>query len=543
MGNRRKKRGVLTIFVSLLLTGVLGFVGTVTEAVRIMGARMQAQVASDCATDSLLSEYDALLLENYYLFFRNGLDGEEVFLQENMAEDMKSYMEKMLSPQSAHGLLSHSDFWKLQTGNCIVQEYTLATDHDCEEYRKQAADSVKTIIGEELLGKLKEWESNPVNVTWLEQSLEDREKKNKEQTAQVVEDSLNTSSEDQNQQEGNGEDGGQGEENLYQEQKAQKMQETVDSVENDTKVNERDNPIAIIKEIKEKGILQLVLPENLELSEKTISKDNLVSSRSLQKGNGSSQKSTAMDALEQKLLFHEYICRTFSCALEQKQRKLEKGSVLDYELEYMIVGKDSDVENLKAVVHDLLLMREAVNYGYLLTDQVKQLQAETLAVAITGSLGVVALTTVVKHGILLAWAYGESIMDVRQLLAGGSLTLVKTQDQWQLGLENFASVTRGEAEKKETENGLSYMDYLRLLLFATNEKTLTLRSLDMIEQTMGKQYPWVEYRMDGMVGSFVIRTTCQIAPLFYGLWPATVRKELGGWDAVPKGQYRKEFRE
>lgn len=543
MGNRRKKRGVLTVFVSLLLTGVLGFIGTVTEAVRIMGARMQAQTASDCAADSLLSEYDAMLLENYYLFFRNGLDGEEVFLQENMAEDMKAYMEKNLSPQSAHGLLKHSDFWKLETGNCVVQEYTLATDSDCEEYRKQAADSVKSIIGEELLGKLKDWESNPVNVSELEQSLEDREKENQEQTAQVVEDSLHSFTEEEKAQESGREEESQEEEILYQDQKAQKMQETVDSVENDTRVNDRDNPIAIIKEIKKKGILQLVLPEDMELSEKIISKENLLSLRTLQKGNGSSQKATAMDALEQKLLFHEYICRTFSCALEQQQRKLEKGSALDYEMEYMIAGKDSDEENLKAVVHDLLLMREAVNYGYLLTDKVKQLQAETLAVAITGSLGVVALTTVVKHGILLAWAYGESIMDVRQLLAGGSLTLVKTQDQWQLGLENFASVTTGVEEKKETENGLSYIDYLRLLLFATNEKTLTLRSLDMIEQTMGKQFPWVEYRMDGMVGAFVIRTTCQIKPLFYGLWPATVRKELGRWDAVSKGQYRKEFQE
>lgn len=134
-------------------------------------------------------------------------------------------------------------------------------------------------------------------------------------------------------------------------------------------------------------------------------------------------------------------------------------------------------------------------------------------------------------------------MDVRQLLAGGSLTLVKTQDQWQLGLENFASVTRGMAEKRETENGLFYKDYLRLLLFATNEKTLTLRSLDMIEETMGKQFPRMEYRMDGMVGSFVIRTTCQIEPLFYALWPTTVRKELGSFETVSAGQYRKELRE
>lgn len=555
-----RKRGVITVFVSLLLVAVLSFVGTVTEAVRIFGARMQAQIIADCGIDSLLSQYDALLMENYHLFFMNGMEGEDVFLQENFAAGMKEYMSYNLSPQSAHSLLTHSDFWQLSIEDCLVKEYALATDNGCAAYRKQAADSVKGVIGAELLGQLKDWEGDPVDVSQLEASLEEREKENEEQLQQVKEDAIasknvaktgeeasETAGEETSNEENTTADEGNvtaDEENVTADEesvKAKQVQQAVDSVENDTKVNDEDNPIAIIKEIKEKGILQLVMPKDMEISEKEISTDNLVSKRSLNVGNMMASSNSTLENIEEKLLFHEYLMHTFSNALEEKESTLPKGRALSYELEYLIAGKDSDIENLKSVVHSLLLIREAVNYGYLLTDTVKQLQAETLAVAITSAVGMVALTTVVKHGILLAWAYGESIMDVRQLMAGGSISFVKTAENWQLALENFGSFVEESDNQGEKQAGeLSYVDYLRILLFAENEQKLTLRSLDLIEQSMRKQPGRSDYMADALVAGLVMETTFQTNPVFYSLWPMHLRKEIGSYAAVSKGQYMME---
>ncbi len=556
---KKGKRGVITVFVSLLLVGVLSFVGTVMEAVRILGARMQAQVASDCGVDSLLSEYDLLLMENYHLFILNGMEGEDVFLQENLAARMKGYMSYNLSPKSAHSLLTHSDFWKLTIEECLVKEYALATDNDCSAYRKQAADSVKGLIGADLFEQLKDWEINPINVSKLEQSLEERERENKEQLQKVKEENTpeagNASGTNIGEQisapsgEIGGSSAGVSQEgatasaediNQNEATKIEKVQQAVDSVENDTKVNDKDNPIAIIKEIKEKGILQFVMPKDMELSEKKISTEDFVSKRTLNKGNAEDSESTTLDKLEEKVLFHEYLLRTFSCALEQQSSGLKNGRALSYELEYMIAGKDSDIDNLKSVVHQLLLMREAVNYGYLITDSEKQIQAEMLAVAITGTVGMVALTKVVKHGILLAWAYGESIMDVRQLMEGGEVALVKTANQWQLDLENFASLTEKGNDKGEKQiGGLSYQDYLRILLLAENEQELTLRSLDMIELTMRKQPGRSDYMMDFLVGDIVITTEFHIAPLFYSVWPGRKEESLGTYEAISKGRYMK----
>lgn len=524
-----RKCGAITVFVSLLLVGVLSLVSTITEAVRILGARMQMQIIADCGVDSLLSEYDPLLMENYSLFFLNGMEGESVFLQENLVADMKEYMSYNLSPQSAHSLLTHSDFWQLSVKECVVKEYKLATDNGCSAYRSQAADSMKGVVGEELLKQLRAWEKAPVNVTQLENALEEREKENKEQLQQVKKEALEKETTT-----------GQGADLEIKNKTQENLQQAVDSVENDTKVRDKDNPIAIIKSLKEKGILQFVMPKEAKLSEKEISTDDLLSKRSLNTGNVRSSENTILEGMEEKVLFHEYLLHSFSCALEEEKSTMPGGRALAYELEYIIAGKDSDVENLKAVVHRLLLIREAINYGYLLTDTVKQLQAETLAVAITGAVGMVALTTVVKHGVLLAWAYGESIMDVRQLMAGGSISLVKTEDTWQLALENFDAFIQESSEKIEQEGGLSYEDYLRILLFAEKEQSLTLRSLDMIELTMRRQKGRTDYMMDGLVGELVMETTFQTSPLFLGLWPIKLRDALGSYVAVSKGQYMKE---
>ena len=46
----------------------------------------------------------------------------------------------------------------------------------------------------------------------------------------------------------------------------------------------------------------------------------------------------------------------------------EKETALSYELEYLLCGKESDEKNLKATVNKLLLLREGVNFVYILAD-------------------------------------------------------------------------------------------------------------------------------------------------------------------------------
>ena len=134
----------------------------------------------------------------------------------------------------------------------------------------------------------------------------------------------------------------------------------------------------------------------------------------------------------------------------------------------------------------ILKIRMAANYVYLLSDTVKQAEAEAMALSLCSLLTAPGITVVVKHAILLAWAYGESIVDVRVLLKGNKVPVVKTAETWQLQLANLVKLGTDEEVMGEldTTTGLGYQDYLKGLLFLKDEKTLSMRSLDLIESNL-----------------------------------------------------------
>ena len=105
---------------------------------------------------------------------------------------------------------------------------------------------------------------------------------------------------------------------------------------------------------------------------------------------------------------------------------------MDYELEYILAGKESDKENLESVVKKLLLLRFVPNYAYIQTDSAMKAEAEAAAATLCTLLAVPPITEAAAQGILLAWAYGESIMDLRSLLKGNRVPLVKSKESWQL---------------------------------------------------------------------------------------------------------------
>ena len=88
-------------------------------------------------------------------------------------------------------------------------------------------------------------------------------------------------------------------------------------------------------------------------------------------------------------------------------------------------------------MNKLLLLREGVNFVYILADGEMRHSAELLAAAIAG--GAPGVTTALTAALLAAWAYGESLLDVRILLAGGKVPAVKTKESFQLTLENLGN--------------------------------------------------------------------------------------------------------
>lgn len=259
---------------------------------------------------------------------------------------------------------------------------------------------------------------------------------------------------------------------------------------------------------RQNGLLSLVLPKEFVLSAKSVSLQDQVSIRARHIGRGSFPTRGAVGGLEERLLFEQYIVECFGCATELKT----EGRSLDYELEYLLCGKGTDAENLREVVNKLLFFRFAANYMYLLTDTEKQSEAETFAAVLAVLLFQPEAIEVLKQILLVLWAFGESVMDLRGLLAGGRVGLVKTQETWQLQLSSLFQLGTGEdqAESDKSQEGLTYVEYLQILLFLEEDAQLTMRTLDRVEQNLRQEYGLYEFQADACVTKLKLENTAEI---------------------------------
>ena len=239
-----------------------------------------------------------------------------------------------------------------------------------------------------------------------------------------------------------------------------------------------NNPIESVNNLKNKPLLSLLISNQEELSKRNITLETLPSHRELQTGNFNTE---AINETTDKLFFIAYIFEHFSNVNDE-----EKEGVLLYEQEYLLGGASSDQENLEAVCKKIMNIRMISNYTDLLTDSVKQAEAQTLALGLCSLISLPALTEVVKHALLFAWAYGESIVDARALLKGKKVPLVKTSDGWQLQLSNLSALGTDQevVTEKDMERGLSYQDYLKALFLLEGRETLSMRCLDLVESNL-----------------------------------------------------------
>ncbi len=178
-------------------------------------------------------------------------------------------------------------------------------------------------------------------------------------------------------------------------------------------------------------------------------------------------------------------------------------------------GKSSDQENLEKAVHKLLLVREAGNFTTILQDGKKRALAMEIATAAVGFTGIVPLIQAVQIGILLAWSYLESILDVRCLLSGGSVALVKSVTDWKSDVSLGEEGLKQQKEEEGQDEGLNYREYLQLLLLLVQEESLVCRAMDVMEQNIRLKKP--AFRMDHQIYGMRLEGLYNARPMFWGL--------------------------
>ena len=418
------RRGSVTVFFALILSLLITLVVSCFWSAQMAAARVQIANGAEIGLYSLFAQYDSELLEVYNLFYLDGGFGQGELNMGKVYDTVTSYMEPVL----------HQNYQNLQPESGGITGYRLATDNHGESFRQQASAYMQETLGAQGIQLLLEK---------IERGSADvQEQQNTKENAQQG-NSLEDYDRALSEAAGSGEDA----EGVVEVEPGNEVEEVTPPVE---------NPIDTIRSIQQMGILELVLTNPSAVSQKTTDVSLLASNRTLQQGMGIFEGRETESASTENILFQEYILRQTG----NFQRPAQSGQ-LEYLCEYIIGKSGSDVDNLKAVANRLLMIREGINFVYLLGDAPKRAQAESLATAISSALLIPMASGIVEMVLLGCWAYGESILDVRELFAGGKVPLMKNASNWQLELENLGQLLqRMDTDRRDDTQGMDYEDYL-----------------------------------------------------------------------------------
>ena len=160
------------------------------------------------------------------------------------------------------------------------------------------------------------------------------------------------------------------------------------------------------------------------------------------------------------------------------------------------------MDNLRQVATRICGIREVANTIYLYQDEEKEAVADSLAWVLSGAVFYPELQPLFKATLLMGWAYVESLYDTKLLLAGGKVPLMKTKADWHYDLDSILeSVDMQLRQEEENAKGLSYTDYLHVLLYLADSEELTFRFMDLIEMDIRLTEGNEAFRMDACIES------------------------------------------
>ncbi len=237
------------------------------------------------------------------------------------------------------------------------------------------------------------------------------------------------------------------------------------------------------------------------------------------------EKESLLNLAANKALFTEYILEHLG-----NYRETKENSVLDYEAEYVLGGKKADKDNLSSVIGKIVLIRSGLNLISLLQDGEKRTETYALASGIIGFTGQPVLIKIVQLLIISAWSAAESLTDVKALLEGKKVPILKKADDWNLSLEGIKNFSEEMITGKDCKHGLTYEDYLRVLLLMQNRKKQYFRTMDILQANMCANEN-ENFRFKDSISAVTVRTEYVANILFPTLPPA------GRILRVHKGRY------
>lgn len=512
--NSGNVRGSMTVFAALSIMLVASFLFVLLEAAHQQQLRRVAQMNTSLVVESVFSNYCNPLWEKYkILALDNGMTEEqEPFVSwEYYAADLSK------ESLSQRGFMRGANHLRMDTKCAEFVAYRMLTDEDGRAYIKTISDYMRNTIGQQAIEKLAaEYQqlsgmdisdkpddtalAGADNAIAEARRLEEEKAKKEEEERKKAQEAAKKAKADKKT-------------NKKAEKKAEKKAGTEAG---ERAIEPAENPLEIIKNLWHQGTLSLVLKDAKAVSNMKEDWSDAVSKREKYTGIGLEPIQT--DATDT-LLFTEYLLNHFACYTSG-----EAAGTLAYELEYLLCGNEKDQSNLSETAQRLLAVREAANLAYLATDASKQELAYSVALSLAGVTANPGIIYAVKCGLLAAWALAESVLDVRALLSGDKIAIIKNSAQWTSDLLHLGSVFSSFGTATNCQNGLSYQRYLGFLLMMQAQK-VSYRAMNIQEHVIRSKEGFEDFCMDHLVIDAEIAMNYSSHTIFTGMEQLTRNKK------------------
>lgn len=467
----------MTVFLGMTAVIILSLLFSLTEVIHLVGLKERVSYVSSLGAESVFADYNRLFWTDYHILAIDAGYGSGQMNLGKLEQRMRNYIEDNANPVLDERNASVY-FFRSAVTYCCVDSYQLLSDGDGAMLIKEAAKEMLYDLPETTLNHLLSMGDS------IEQST------NGAQDVEALLEAGNTALEENHS------------ESFSQE----------DSIDRSSlpEVEVTENPIDLAMGWKEKAILSQVVAQEDGISNTVMRQASPPSKRTLFQGTQPAESVTASE----KMMFGIYLQQNF-----QSFRQALGHHGLQYEWEYILNGKDSDQANLEATVVKLLGLREVENLAAIVADSNKMLTAESIAWTLAGVTANPAIVEAVKWGIIAAWAYLESVLDVRLLLKGGKVALIKTPQQWTSQITAFSAYLPVTVTAKECEGGLSYETYLLMMTYLMSTQKLGLHTLDIMEDALHATEEYQNVYVDQMIVEATFNYEYEGNPIFLSMVP------------------------
>ncbi len=456
MKKRIEKDAYITVYLSLSLLVMLSLIFTLIEGIRMQTIRFQTECVMDMGLSSIFAEYHRELLNQYDLFAIDTTYGYEHADEKRTESHLLQYMQANFAANfTASGknrLPGYKDLTAIHGDNAALSEVSYLSDGDGLVLKYQIIQYMKEKTGLSVVDNL-----IPENDLGRESEYSELESERNSKHG-LIDEIL------------------------------KKLNEEREEEEDEISIQ---NPADQVEQMKAGTLLSFAVKNSGEISCNQVNLSSYISHRNRMEGRGLWVDQEKPDGMLDKVLFQKYLWD--KCGYYHGKK--ESGA-LEYQLEYLLYGKSSDIENLNEFASQVFKIRYVINAAYLFSSSSKTAQAAELALAVTTGIGSPQLSEAVKITILFAWCYAESVQDLRILFDGKAVASIKSDATWNIPLSELLMFTSSLDSYQEASGGKTYQDYLKSFLYVKEEKTVRMRLMDLMEMDIRKIEGNESFRMD-----------------------------------------------